>query len=224
VVGGFLIGPGSGTYLTDADLNGLNLTGVDFSGLTLLRTSFEHANLTKADLDGATVSSTNFTSTVWSDTICPNGTNSDSYAHGRCFAPPPTSPFTVRALPVPVGAPPNDFIPHGISCASATQCWADATYADTRSAGNLPALLHWTGKAWTESEARPTTSQCTVGGGYENTAARFVGLLLMWSGKAWKAAPAPSGVNMVNAISCPTPTRCVAVSQDSRGPEALTGP
>ena len=124
MVGGYLIGPGAGTYLTDADLNSRNLTGVDFSGLNLLRATFEHANLTsanltkanltgadftsanltKADLDGATVSSTNFTSTVWSDTICPNGSNSNTLAHGRCFAP-PASPFTAVKGPTLPGIP-----------------------------------------------------------------------------------------------------------------------
>ena len=140
LVGGYLIGPGAGTYLTDADLNSRNLTGVDFSGLTLLRTTFEHANLTranltkanltgadftsanltKADLDGATVSSTNFTGAVWSDTICPNGSNSNTLAHGRCFAPPPVSPFTAAKLPTPAGRPPRQrlhpagyLVPHG---------------------------------------------------------------------------------------------------------------
>ena len=55
-----------------------------------------------------------------------------------------------------------------------------------------------------DSVSCPTASQCTVGGGYENTAAQPVGLLLLWSGKTWKAAPTPSGAYMVRGISCPT--------------------
>ena len=262
VVGGFLIGPGAGTYLTDADLNSLNLTGVDFSGLNLLRATFEHANLTranltkanltgadftsanltKADMDGATVSSTNFTATVWSDTICPNGTNSDSYAHGRCFAPPPTSPFTSRALPLPSGAPANDFIPHAISCSSATQCSAGASYAATGPAEFLGALLHWTGSAWTETEAPlpsnkstttrpgpdgvtamscPSVSRCLAAGYYESKTGNDA-MLLSWSGKNWTAtqAPLPANANpnpdaRVNGMACPSVTSCFAVGSYS---------
>ncbi len=61
-----------GTNLTDASLNGANLTG---------------ANLTDANLKGATYNSDTYwgssdtilpEGTIWNDTTCPNGTNSDS--------------------------------------------------------------------------------------------------------------------------------------------------
>jgi hypothetical protein len=67
----------------------------------------------------------------------------------------------------------------------------------------------------------PAVSRCTAGGGYENTANQAVGLLLFWSGKSWKAVQAPASAYMINGISCPTLTRCVAVSS---GPVALKGP
>ena len=257
VVGGYLIGPGAGTYLTDADLNSRNLTGVDFSGLTLLRTTFEHANLTranltkanltgadftsanltKADLDGATVSSTNFTGTVWSDTICPNGSNSNTLAHGRCFAPPPASPFTASGLPLPAQAPENDVIPQAISCSSATLCSAGATYTDSQSARDLGALLRWTGKQWTETEAPlpagaptshpgpagvtsvscPSASRCLAGGYYEGKTGNDA-MLLSWSGRNWTAAQAPLPANAnqnpdarVTGMACPSTTTCFAV-------------
>jgi uncharacterized protein YjbI with pentapeptide repeats len=257
VVGGYLIGPGAGTYLTDADLNSRDLTGVDFSGLTLLRTTFEHANLTranltkanltgadftsanltKADLDGATVSSTNFTGTVWSDTICPDGSNSNTLAHGRCFAPPPASPFTAHSLPTPPGDSVNDFIPLAISCPTATQCSAGASYFDSQSASNLAALLHWTGKLWSETKAPlpsdaakglrepssltsmscPSAARCLAGGNYQSTAGSDA-MLLSWSGKNWTAAQAPLPANanqnpvaQVTGMACPSTTTCFAV-------------
>jgi hypothetical protein len=49
--------------LTDADLQGVNLNGADLTG----------ANLTGANLQG-----TNTNEVVWSNTTCPDGTNSNS--------------------------------------------------------------------------------------------------------------------------------------------------
>jgi len=260
VVGGYLIGPGAGTYFTNADLNGLNLTGADFSGLNLLGATFQHANLTsanltkanltgvdftsanltQADLDGAKVSSTVWTGTVWSDTICPNGTNSDSYAHGRCYAPPPVSPFTATSLPLPAGAPANAFTPLAISCPTATQCSAGATYSNGQPEFYLGALLHWTGKQWTEIPAPmpsdkttnrqrasvtsiscPSATRCLAGGYYDSLTGNPA-LLLSWSGKNWTAAKAPLPANafanpdaIVSGMACPSVTSCFAVGQYS---------
>jgi uncharacterized protein YjbI with pentapeptide repeats len=59
---GYLIGPGA--YLSHANFNGVDLTGV---------------NLTNANLQYATTNTqTNFTAVVWSNTTCPDGTNSDN--------------------------------------------------------------------------------------------------------------------------------------------------
>ncbi len=129
----------------------------------------------------------------------------------------------------------------GLSCPTTTHCVAVGSYLDSK--GNEQGLLLTrSGTTWTAAKAPllacaasnpsvsldsvscPTASQCTVGGGYENTAAQPVGLLLLWSGKTWKAAPTPSGAYMVRGISCPTTTRCVAVSPDVARPVALTGP
>jgi uncharacterized protein YjbI with pentapeptide repeats len=53
---GYLIGPAAN--LTDADLSG--------------------ANLTNADLDGANITGANLTNVTWSNTTCPDGTNSNN--------------------------------------------------------------------------------------------------------------------------------------------------
>jgi hypothetical protein len=52
-----------GAYLADADLKGASLA---------------HANLTNANLAGANVSDASFVGAIWSNTICPDGTNSNA--------------------------------------------------------------------------------------------------------------------------------------------------
>lgn len=72
-------------YLKNADMRGLDLTGTSFRGANLSATPWEGANLTSADFTNATLvsaeglSSTTHTSIIWDNTICPDGTNSDSH-------------------------------------------------------------------------------------------------------------------------------------------------
>ncbi len=61
IVNGYLVGPGAN--LTDAMLNGADLSGVD---------------LTTSNLTGANLTGANLSGVIWSDTICPDGTNSDN--------------------------------------------------------------------------------------------------------------------------------------------------
>lgn len=254
--GGFLIGPGAGTSLTDADLNNLNLTSVDFSGLNLLRATFRHANQTSADLTnanltgadftsanlttanltGATISSTVFASTTWSHTTCPDGTNSDNRPAKRCFAPPPSSGFTARQLPLPAGARTNTFSPAAISCSSGTQCFGGGSYFDSN-LRLVPALLQWNGKKWSASQgplpagasthtnsraavtsmACPSATRCMAGGDYQSNTGNQA-MLLSWSGKGWtaKKAPLPAGASPnpdagVAGMACRSASMCFAV-------------
>jgi hypothetical protein len=62
-----------GADLAGSDLRGANLQGVDLTGANLRGT-----DLTGATLKGATLDDANLTEVVWSGTICPDGTNSDS--------------------------------------------------------------------------------------------------------------------------------------------------
>jgi hypothetical protein len=77
-----------GPNLTDANLSGANLTGVDFTG---------------ADLDGASIAGADTTGAIWSDTICPDGTNSSRHV-GGCPGPLDTTPPVVRVTGVAGGA------------------------------------------------------------------------------------------------------------------------
>ena len=94
---GYLIGPG-------VDLEYTNLTGIDLANAPLGAAYFnyanlshadlvdghlkyaylEHSNLTDADLRGAVVSRSNLRGITWSNTICPDGTNSNNDKNHNC--------------------------------------------------------------------------------------------------------------------------------------------
>jgi hypothetical protein len=74
----------SGANLSGANLSGANLTGANLSSANLTHTNLNGANLTGANLKGATVTATtNFTKVTWSNTTCPDGTNSNN-DRGTC--------------------------------------------------------------------------------------------------------------------------------------------
>ena len=81
VVAGFLIGPG--VSLAEQNLFAVDLTGADLAGANLLNTNFTNANLTNANLANTT-SMNQVNGVTWSNTTCPDGTNSD--AHGATSA------------------------------------------------------------------------------------------------------------------------------------------
>ena len=58
---------------SNADFTNANLQGANFSGSNLTGAVFRHANLKGAQLQAASLYGT-----VWSDTVCPDGTNSDA--------------------------------------------------------------------------------------------------------------------------------------------------
>jgi uncharacterized protein YjbI with pentapeptide repeats len=76
--------PGLQTSFRRADLTGADLSDADFSGAT-----FERANLTGANLAEAVLTSARFrrailSRVIWSNTTCPDGTNSDTNG-GTCI-------------------------------------------------------------------------------------------------------------------------------------------
>lgn len=72
--------------LTSANLSNVDLSSASLSKADLTSASLADANLTDASLDGATITSTDFTGVTWSNTTCPDGSNSDAYDSG-CFSP-----------------------------------------------------------------------------------------------------------------------------------------
>jgi hypothetical protein len=70
----------------------------------------------------------------------------------------------------------------------------------------------------------PATSRCTVGGSYESAGSIPSGLLLTWTGTRWAAAEAPAIAYNLRGVSCPSTSRCFAVSWGTGQPVGLTGP
>jgi Pentapeptide repeats (8 copies) len=68
----------SGADLQGANLNRADLTGADLSGANLAGANLNSANLTGANLDGADVAGANLNTVTYSNTTCPDGTNSDA--------------------------------------------------------------------------------------------------------------------------------------------------
>ena len=78
-LGGAGIGPTAvGANFTGADATGLNGHGTNFSNA-----NFTDTNLTNADLGGANLTGATVAGAVWSNTICPDETDSDS-SGGTC--------------------------------------------------------------------------------------------------------------------------------------------
>ena len=69
--------------LSDANLTGANLTNANLAAANLTDTNLKEANLTNANLAGANVNGANVKDVIWSNTICPDGTNRDANG-GTC--------------------------------------------------------------------------------------------------------------------------------------------
>ena len=69
----------SGANLSNANLSGANLTEANLKGANL-----KGANLAKANLTGATLTGATLSGVSWSNTICPDGTNSNNDG-GTCL-------------------------------------------------------------------------------------------------------------------------------------------
>ena len=72
-IGGWVDGDLSGANMKDANLARANLSGANLKGANMIG-----ANLTDAKLAGAELKGANVKDVVWSNTICPDGTNSDA--------------------------------------------------------------------------------------------------------------------------------------------------
>ena len=78
----------TGAYLEDRNLSGANLkdanlTNANLTGADLTNANLKDANLTNANLTGTKLTGANVKHVIWSKTICPDGTNSDTNG-GTC--------------------------------------------------------------------------------------------------------------------------------------------
>ena len=72
-----------GRDLSQANLAGANLARANLGGANLNDANMLGANLTRANLAGANLKQANVKDVIWSNTICPDGTNSDANG-GTC--------------------------------------------------------------------------------------------------------------------------------------------
>jgi len=78
----------AGAYLKDGDLSNANLQDsnlvrANLTEANLTRANLNGANLTNANLAGANLKGAHVKDVIWSNTICPDGTNSDANG-GTC--------------------------------------------------------------------------------------------------------------------------------------------
>jgi len=113
----------------------------------------------------------------------------------------------------------------GISCASATSCFAVGALPNAS-----PLLDRWDGARWTamanpkpaagtaytlEAVSCPSTTDCTaVGVRYTSGTAAVATLIEHWDGTSWSITPSPTPTNAsleMTGVSCTTATSCTAV-------------
>jgi uncharacterized protein YjbI with pentapeptide repeats len=73
-----------GSDLKGANLQGDNLTGTNLAQSDLQGANMQSSEMTNADLDGANVQGASTQSITWSNTTCPDGTNSSSHSPQSC--------------------------------------------------------------------------------------------------------------------------------------------
>jgi hypothetical protein len=132
---------------------------------------------------------------------------------------------------------------NGVSCTSRASCLAVGVgeNSDPIYGGTVRLAERWDGKVWsTQRTARPplgnrgpyaevpnsfggvscfSSRACAVVGQFKNTEYQSVPLAERWGGAKWifQATPSPAvgGSNNLNAVSCPTPSACIAVGSYS---------
>lgn len=83
LLGGYLIGPYAN--LTYANLFREPMTGFNLSGANLSGANLSGSNLAGANLSGANLYNPNPAGVTWSNTTCPDGTNSSAYSPQTCI-------------------------------------------------------------------------------------------------------------------------------------------
>ena len=68
----------SGVNAPNANFQNANMTGANLAGSTFQGANFTNVNLTGANLKGANFKNASMTGVIWSNTICPDGTNSSN--------------------------------------------------------------------------------------------------------------------------------------------------
>jgi hypothetical protein len=117
---------------------------------------------------------------------------------------------------------------YGMTCASASECWAVGFYQTSNSNLRQTLILKWNGSVW-KIVASPngdtshnnvlygvacvSASQCWAVGNYNNGTAD-VTLIEKWNGTSWKVVASPNVItqfgNYLNSITCASTSECWA--------------
>jgi hypothetical protein len=135
---------------------------------------------------------------------------------------------------------PNGGYLNGITCVSATDCWASGATTDSTGVASGLLLQHWDGSSWTDmSGSVPDSStpgilssiscisatQCWAvgalgpfgGGGGSNF--RPQALIENWNGSSWSIEPSPNvaALSFLNTITCVRAVTCLAAGSAATG-------
>ncbi len=136
------------------------------------------------------------------------------------------SAWTVQSSPNVEGTPSNQLT--GVSCASASSCFASANYTTTGgSTGSYTESWNGTtwssetlagvsGVSWLTGISCASASACNVAGTYTNGSGAFL-LAEGKSGGSWSVQPTPTARASLHAISCTSPSSCSAVGSYTGG-------
>jgi sugar lactone lactonase YvrE len=147
--------------------------------------------------------------------------------------------WTIQAPPLPSGA--SKGLLYGISCSSASSCWAygktqvtSAEQAEGKVA--VPYLVRWDGTTWqtaavpkTPGGSEPTLagiscpsgSACTAVGHYTNGYSETPPLVYTWNGSEWRfqaaSTPTEATTASLEGIACTSANECVMVGYSRIG-------
>jgi hypothetical protein len=149
------------------------------------------------------------------------------------------SKWSVTTLPNPTGS--NASVALGVSCPSASDCFALGSYTDASTMNEYSLAEHWNGSTWTiEPTPNPTdsagqvemmsvscsaASACGAVGWYLSDTNGPQGLAMRWNGSTWAAQTfvSPTTATELFGIACKSTSVCTAVGYDttSSGMQAL---
>ena len=133
--------------------------------------------------------------------------------------------WTIVASPNIAGTITNELF--GLTCASASECWAVGYYLNQ---GQFPLIEQWNGTSWTIASAAPrvnndqlhgvicaSASECWAVGEYEffsGVTDYFDTLIEQWNGTSWARVTSPNASvyhNFLNGVACASTSDCWAV-------------
>ena len=129
---------------------------------------------------------------------------------------------------------------YGVSCPSATGCFAVRFYQPSLGAPLRTLVEHWDGNSWSVTTSPtpvgslpatlarvscPTITSCFAVGSYSPPGGGFKSLVERWDESSWSVMSSPkppSTKTFATDVSCPRTTSCVAVGQYFRGTTGKT--